>query len=403
MRETNIAFVAVTTVFCALLIGVSPVAAAEKPIPLSKEATHTLDNVQSRLDKKKESEKALKKKTDSMKSQIVGLQKDMVGLAKFIQKHEGELNELDRHLMQLKAKKALYKKSVIEDYKSISQLTMALERLSRTPTEMLLLQPSPPLDTARSAYVLKKTLPEIQARTQDYNKKLQEIEAIEDQIDEKIEFQTDTHQRLSEKRSNLKALLKKRQSVYEITLDEQKKQKEDVLLLTKQARNLKDLFARLQQKPSAPLAAEPAVAIPQKKAQMPAPPASKASFNARMPVVGNIVTKFGEKDALGASSEGLTFSARAGATVTAPMGGKVRFAGPFQNYKQILIIEHSGGYHSMIAGLGRIDTVVGAVLAEGEPVGTLDSAPQGAANLYYELRRNGKTINPQPALLAQGN
>jgi septal ring factor EnvC (AmiA/AmiB activator) len=62
-----------------------------------------------------------------------------------------------------------------------------------------------------------------------------------------------------------------------------------------------------------------------------------------------------------------------------------------------LIIEHGDGYHSLLAGLERIDGVVGQWLVAGEPVGIMPSGDREAA-LYLELRHNGQPINPLPWL-----
>src|SRR3546814_6464457 len=56
-------------------------------------------------------------------------------------------------------------------------------------------------------------------------------------------------------------------------------------------------------------------------------------------------------------------------SVVAPLDGTVRFAGEFRGYGRILILEHAGGYHSMISGLGRIDARVGQHVLAGEPLG----------------------------------
>jgi septal ring factor EnvC (AmiA/AmiB activator) len=72
-----------------------------------------------------------------------------------------------------------------------------------------------------------------------------------------------------------------------------------------------------------------------------------------------------------------------------------------------LIIDHGGGYHTLLAGLGQIDTVVGQRLAAGEPVGVMPEGGDGAdgsPSLYVELRRDGQPINPLPWLTAsKGN
>ena len=85
----------------------------------------------------------------------------------------------------------------------------------------------------------------------------------------------------------------------------------------------------------------------------------------------------------------------------APFDGVVAFAGAFRGYGQLLIIEHSEGYHTLLAGLGRVDGEVGQRVLAGEPVGVMatsetDGAP--SSSLYVELRRDGQPINPLPWL-----
>ncbi|MEI9986728.1 MAG: peptidoglycan DD-metalloendopeptidase family protein [Aliidongia sp.] len=47
------------------------------------------------------------------------------------------------------------------------------------------------------------------------------------------------------------------------------------------------------------------------------------------------------------------------------------FAGPFKGYGQILIIDHGGGYHSLLAGMEQVDASVGQSVIAGEPLGTM--------------------------------
>jgi septal ring factor EnvC (AmiA/AmiB activator) len=96
-------------------------------------------------------------------------------------------------------------------------------------------------------------------------------------------------------------------------------------------------------------------------------------------------------DDIGASSQGLIFSARAGSVVVAPLGGTVRYAGEFRNYGKIVLIEHKNKFHSLVAGLGKVDTFVGQRVDAGEPVGIL---PEQSGRLYYELRYQGEPVNP---------
>lgn len=118
------------------------------------------------------------------------------------------------------------------------------------------------------------------------------------------------------------------------------------------------------------------------------------------PVAGRIVRQFGQTDDAGTASKGLVFNAGAGARVVAPYDGQIVYAGPFRGFGRILIIEHSGGYHTMLSGLGRIDGAVGQWVVAGEPLAMMGD--QGGAGLYVELRRDGQPVNPVP-WLAAGN
>ena len=80
----------------------------------------------------------------------------------------------------------------------------------------------------------------------------------------------------------------------------------------------------------------------------------------------------------------------------APMGGVVRYVGYFKNYGNIVIIEHKGGYHSLIGGFESIETAIQRQVKSGEPIGKLPSKSSYGASpsLYYELRYNGQSVDP---------
>ncbi len=116
------------------------------------------------------------------------------------------------------------------------------------------------------------------------------------------------------------------------------------------------------------------------------------------PVVGNAVRVFDLEARTGTYNKGVLFTSRAGAQVVAPYDGRVAFAGLFRGYGQILIIEHGEGYHTLLAGLRRIDGAVNQWLLAGEPVGVMGSSGSGAPTLYLEIRLNGQPIDPLPWL-----
>jgi septal ring factor EnvC (AmiA/AmiB activator) len=119
------------------------------------------------------------------------------------------------------------------------------------------------------------------------------------------------------------------------------------------------------------------------------------------PVAGRIVDRFGEKRSTGLTRRGIDMETRPNALVVAPVDGRIVFAGNFRGYGQLLIIEHGEGYHSLLAGMARIDGTVGQQVLAGEPVGVMGNPTSGKPRLYVELRRDGQPINPVPWLVAR--
>ncbi len=134
----------------------------------------------------------------------------------------------------------------------------------------------------------------------------------------------------------------------------------------------------------------------------PEPSFSRARGKMPFPARGRILVHFGATAADGHAAKGITIQTRRDAQVVAPYDGQAVFAGPFRGYGLLLIIEHSEGYHTLLAGMARIDVTVGQRLLAGEPVGVMgqdDAKP----TLYVELRHNGQPVNPLPWLTAHNS
>ena len=110
-----------------------------------------------------------------------------------------------------------------------------------------------------------------------------------------------------------------------------------------------------------------------------------------LPVSGRLVAGFGESREGAPRSRGIALAVRAGAQVVAPAEGRVAFAGPYRGYGRIVIIEHKGGWTTLVTGLARLDTRVGEQLLAGSPLG---AAGAGNPVISVELRRDGEPVNP---------
>ena len=191
-----------------------------------------------------------------------------------------------------------------------------------------------------------------------------------------------------------------------------------------QAKNLQDLIARLAQTETGMPPSQEDVATDDAQLATLAPDAPEkpvqkqkpADFRVfpkditrlTAPVNGTLVQKFGTRTETAGTIKGVAIETRPGAQIVATFDGQIVFEGPFRGYGQILIIEHAGGYHTILAGLDRVVVEVGQWLKAGEPIGRMGASAKLEAGqpenepgnarprLYVELRRDGQPFDPAP-------
>jgi len=97
---------------------------------------------------------------------------------------------------------------------------------------------------------------------------------------------------------------------------------------------------------------------------------------------------------------GVDFGAPAGASVRSVAVGIVRFAGWFRGYGRIVIVDHGDGFHTISGHLDEIHVKVGTPVEDGEVLGTVgETGSLAGPSLYFELRRDGEPIDPEPWLM----
>lgn len=336
-------------------------------------------DIKAELAAKQAQSAALEKKAKEIGSEVDTLKDRLVTTARTLRESEESLAVTKDRLKALREERLRRMGEFSAGQETLGGLVMAAQRYGRSPTPEILMQ-AEPVDAARASLVMKSMIPVLHRRSSQMKERIAEMAALENRIAAEAAGQAQQHRTLSQQQADLAKLLEKRKAIYQKTDSSRKRLAAAVEKLAKESSNLEDLVDKI--KPEAK--SDSLAALPS---------------NLLLPVSGSIRTGFGDKDDFGSKSKGITFGASSGATVVTPLAGTVKFAGNFQKYKQILIVEHAGGYHSLIAGLGRIDTVVGASLAAGEPVGVAEAGND--SRIYFELRQRGEPVNPRKLLLAQ--
>jgi septal ring factor EnvC (AmiA/AmiB activator) len=77
-----------------------------------------------------------------------------------------------------------------------------------------------------------------------------------------------------------------------------------------------------------------------------------------------------------------------------PAPGAVQYAGAFAGFGTLVIVDHGAGALSLYGDLASTGLAVGERVDAGAPVGTTGEAPGGAPSLYFELRVDGRSVDP---------
>ncbi|HEX8485224.1 murein hydrolase activator EnvC family protein [Sphingomonas sp.] len=120
-----------------------------------------------------------------------------------------------------------------------------------------------------------------------------------------------------------------------------------------------------------------------------APPRVRGAY--RLPVAGRLVTGLDEISDAGIRSRGLTFAVAAGAAVSAPAAGTIRYARPFRRYGTIVILDHGAGWTSLVTGLGTATVAAGDRVGAGTTIGR--AANREDPRITVELRRRGRPVD----------
>ncbi len=367
------------------------------------------DTVQKKLEQLEADIKAQKAQKASLEARSVAalteadrLTLDLVKAAKNIRLNEDNAMRLERRIAALETSEATKKAMLNGKQDELLELLSALERLSKRPAALALLQPSKALDTARSAALMGTIVPEINAKAGALRKELASLAIIQQDLSAERFQLKNTLQRLTDNQLKIGSLVQRRKAEARKAQKDARNIARELQRIAAQATSLKELIDKLEQSAAKRAQSKARLAKPDRQRPIIRPrarPFFEQKGSLPYPVIGRVIRKFGAKEPVGVA-RGIQIEARPGAQVVAPYDGKIVFAGQFREYGQLLIIEHGGGYHSLMAGFGDLYGVVGQWVLTGEPVGAMASAKK-VVPLYLEMRHSGRAINPEPWLKRQ--
>ena len=325
-------------------------------------------------------------------------------LAARIQQAEAGIAAAESRLSLIRQERSQLDRQLAERREPLVRLTAALQNFARRPLALSVLRPGSLRETVYLSALLDSTVPQVRQRTGALRSSIARREALAREAGQAIGTLRQQEQALAQRRRELAVIESRQRIVSRQASGEAARENERAIALSEEARDLSALVDQLSAnaKLREELAALPGPVLRPSSpdrvrapfgevAPAPTQDAPLAPVDLQLPVAGRTVAGFGSPRTSGVRSDGITIAPRPGAQVIAPAAGRVAFAGPYRGFGRIVIIEHGGGWTSLVTGLARTDTEVGDELIAGAPLGI---AGVEDSEVTLELRRGDTPVNP---------
>ncbi len=310
--------------------------------------------------------------------------------AQAIDAAEARITSADAQLRLADAYVAAHRERLAREQQPAAALLAGLAVMARRPPLLALADRGSTDELVEVRLLLASTLPAIRARTDKLSAELAEGQRLRQAAVAGRGELTASRQALVQRRARF-AELEQRAQQQALDIGGEALSAGDVALAagedaerlgaaeanSRAIRSLAQQLARADAAPPRPVAGEGAL--------------TKPPFAYALPAAAPVTNGLASVSSSGVRSRGVTLATSRGAAVTAPAGGVVRFAGPFRNYDGVVVIDHGGGWISLIVN-------VAGSLRAGDRVNLGDGLGRALGPIQVELSQNGRRISP--ALIA---
>ena len=139
----------------------------------------------------------------------------------------------------------------------------------------------------------------------------------------------------------------------------------------------------------------PAVTPPTVAPEAPAAAASSGEW--QWPAAGRLLSGYNE-----ASNKGVDIGGNVGDPVLAAAAGKVVYAGSgLRGYGKLVVIKHNQEYNSVYAHNDKLLVKEDDQVVQGQKIAELGSSESDRSKLHFEIRKQGKAVDPMKYLPAR--
>lgn len=322
--------------------------------------------------------------------ELGAIQSRLVTVARAIQKAETDMAATEEKLGILSVQLEQKRTQFAARKKHLASLVSVALRLSRVPPEMAVVAPDDDMKTMRASTALKMASDDMKKEIAAIQLQLAELEKLEQKVRNHRDKLVKQKEDLTKQREGLKEQVAQRKALWDQFNLKEQQQAEAIAKLARKATDLEELVQKLDQGTRA------RGLLPEgQKGKLRS--FAKAKGHVRLPATGKIIKVYGDTQGKDQTSKGISLQTNPATQVVAPFDGEVVFTGTFMAYGRMVILRHSDDFHTLIAGLSKIDTSAGEFLLEGEPIGAMGNKELDS-RLYFELRKNNQPVDPAPWL-----
>ncbi len=269
------------------------------------------------------------------------------------------------------------------------RLNAALQQMTGRPTALMIAQPGQRIDYIHLRAVMATVQPEIMRRTSALRQQIAIQNELRAQELVALKSLDSARTRLSSRRASLAKLEgDARGKVGDLSANAAIEFEQAIA----QGERARDIVANID---TLRLSGEKAAALaalegPTLRARSNGAPSASGEPVYLVPGRGEVVFGFNELNSTGYRERGLRLSLPPSSPVAAPAAGRVTYAGRYRSFGQIIIIEHGGGWTTLVTNLAALNVAKGANVAQGMILGqTREDQPE----ITLELRRNGRVMD----------
>lgn len=301
------------------------------------------------------------------RTELAALERELAGLRRDQTADDAQLSAQRRRLGELGRREAVIVAELAGARDNQGQLLSALQMMSRRPPPPLLVPADRAVDTVRAAILMKAMAPELQRRSAVLSARQAEVVRVRRLAVLSSERLVTTESAQGDRRAEIEDLAARRAALLVVLrADAARAERASAAL---EAR-IRALGARPD--PAGEATEAPATRLPGGRARLVSP------------VAGPPFSQFGE------GSTGWSWTSTG--PVVAPADGTVDHAGPLSGWGQVVILDLGGGWRAVLAGLDSVSINPGQRVAEGERLGSAT----GGSDIYLELRRQDRAVDPAP-------